>query len=84
MSSTAEMQLSDAEMEALAAEIQGVSSKEKMLVRPALQALLSLIRTSADASLVEIVRKWLSQIKLAEAVVKVFRLLLHIPVSVRD
>jgi hypothetical protein len=77
------MQLSDAEMEALAAEIQGVSSKEKMLVRPALQALLFLIRTSADASLVEIVRKWLSQIKLAETVVKVFRLLLHIPVSVR-
>jgi hypothetical protein len=81
MSPTGDIQLSDAEIEALAAEIQGVSSKDKMLVRPTLQALLLLIRTSADASLFEIVRKWLSEIKLTEGVVKVFH---PIPVSVRD
>jgi hypothetical protein len=84
MSPTGDIQLSDAEIEALAAEIQGVSSKEKMLVRPTLQALLLLIRTSANASLLEIVRKWLSEIKLTEGVVKVFHPLLPIPVSVRD
>jgi hypothetical protein len=84
MSPTGDIQLSDAEIEALAAEIQGVSSKDKMLVRPTLQALLLLIRTSADASLFEIVRKWLSEIKLTEGVVKVFHPLLPIPVSVRD
>jgi hypothetical protein len=84
MSPTGDIQLSDAEIEALAAEIQGVSSKDKMLVRPTLQALLLLIRTSADASLFEIVRKWLSEIKLTEGIVKVFHPLLPIPVSVRD
>jgi hypothetical protein len=84
MSPTGDIQLSDAEIEALAAEIQGVSSKDKMLVRPTLQALLLLIRTSADASLFETVRKWLSEIKLTKGVVKVFHPLLPIPVSVPD
>jgi hypothetical protein len=84
MSPTGDIKLSDAEIEALAAEIQGVSSKDKMLARPTLQALLLLIRTSADASLFEIVRKWLSEIKLAEGVVKVFHPLLPISVSVRE
>ena len=83
MSPTGDIQLSDAEIEALAAKIQGVSSKDKMLVRPTLQALLLLIRTSADASLFEIVCKWISEIKLTEGVVKVFHPLLPIPVSVR-
>jgi hypothetical protein len=72
MSSTREMQLSDAEIEALTAEIQSVSSKEKLLARPALYAMLSLIRASADSSLIEILRMWLSRIKLSESVVKVF------------
>jgi hypothetical protein len=76
--------LSNAEIEALAAEIQGVSSKERMLIRPTLQALLLHIRTSADASLFEIVRTWLSELKLTKGVVKVFYPLLPIPVSVRD
>jgi hypothetical protein len=68
----------------LAAEIKGVSSKEKMLVRPTLQALLLLISRSADASLLEIVRKWLSEINLTEGVVKIFHPFLPIPVSVHD
>jgi hypothetical protein len=84
MSPTGDIQLSDAEIEFLAAEIQGVSSNDKMLARPNLQALLLLIRTSADASLFEIVRKWLSEIKSTEGVVKVFHPLLPIPASVRD
>jgi len=84
MSPTDNIHLSDAEIEALAAEIQGVSSKERMLIRPTLQALLLHIRTSADASLFEIVRTWLSKLKLTEGVVKVFHPLLPIPVSVRD
>jgi hypothetical protein len=84
MPSTCEIQPSDAEIEALEAEIQGVSSKEKLLLRSALQAQLSLIRASANASPVEILRQWLSRIKLSEAVEKVFRLVLPILASVRD
>ena len=84
MSSTCEIQPSDAEIEALAAEIKAVSSNEKLLLRPALEALLSLIRASANASPVEILRQWLSRIKLSEAVEKVFRLVLPILASVRD
>jgi len=84
MSPTDDIQLSDAEIEALAAEIQSVSPKEKMLVRSTLQALLLLTRILANASLLEIVRKWLSEIKLTESVVKVFHPLLPIPVFVHD
>jgi len=82
MSSTCEIQPSDAEIEALAAEIRGVSSKEKLLLRSGLEAQLSLITASADALPVEILRKWLSRIKLAQAVERVFRPVLPIPASV--
>jgi hypothetical protein len=84
MSPIDNIHLSDAKVEALAAEIQGVSSKERMLTRPTLQALLLHIRTSSEASLFEIVRTWLYELKLAKGVVKVFHPLLPILVSVRD
>jgi hypothetical protein len=78
------MQPSDAEIEALEAEIRGVSSKEKLLLRSALQAQLSVIKASANASPVEVLRQWLSRIKLSEAVEKVFHLILPILTSIRD
>jgi hypothetical protein len=81
MSSTCEIQFSDAEIKALEAEIQGVS---KLVLRSALQTQISLIKASANASPVEILRQWLSRIKLSDAVVKVFRPVLPIPASARD
>jgi hypothetical protein len=81
MSSTREIQPSNAEIEALAAEIQRVPSKT---LRSALQTQLSLIRASADASPVELLRQWLSRATSTEAVEKVFRPVLPILASVRD
>ena len=57
MTSTREIQYSNAEIEVLAAEIQRVPSNG---LRSALQTQLSLIRASADASPVELLRQWLS------------------------
>jgi len=82
MSSTCETQFSDAEIKALAAEIEAISSKEKTLAKPALRALLSLINKSAYIS--PLLCRWISQIQLTENVVKVFRPVLPIPASVRD
>jgi hypothetical protein len=82
MSSTCEIQLSDAEIKALTAKIEAISSKEKILAKPALQALLSLINKPADIS--PLLCRWISQIQLTENVVKVFRPVLPIPASVRD
>jgi hypothetical protein len=82
MSSTSKIQLSDAEIEALAAEIEAVSSKEKVHLRPVLRALLEVINKPADAS--PLLHKWLSRVQVAESVVKVFHTILPIPVSIRD
>ena len=81
MSSTCEIQPSNAEIEVLAAEIQRVPSKG---LRSALQTQLSLVRASADASPVELLRQWLSRATSTENVVKVCRPVSPIPASVRD
>jgi len=61
--SSKQIRPSNAEIEALQAQIQDVSFKEILHFRSALQAQLSLSRSSANASLVEILRKWLARIK---------------------
>jgi hypothetical protein len=69
------MSLSDAEIEALTAGVQDVSSTQKLLARPALKSLLNLINTSVNISPVaaaELLRGWLSRIHSAEGLVKVF------------
>jgi hypothetical protein len=82
MSSTNKIQLSDAEIEALAAEIEVVSSKEKVHLRPVLRALLEVINKPADTA--PLLHKWLSRVQVAENVVKVFHTVLPIPASIRD
>jgi hypothetical protein len=82
MSSTHEIQLSDAEVEALTAQIEAISSKEKVLAKPILRALLSLINKPVDIS--SLLRQWLSKVKVAESFVKVFHSVLSIPASVHD
>jgi len=80
MSFTSEIQPSDAEIEALAAKIQGLPSKH---TRSTLQTLLSLISSSANASPIEILRKWLSRAELTEKIIKAFRPILPIQASRR-
>jgi hypothetical protein len=82
MSSTHEIQLTDAEVEALAAQIEAISSKEKALAKPILRALLSVVNKPVDIS--SLLRQWLSKVKVAESVVKVFHSVLSIPASVYD
>ena len=88
MSPTSEIQPSNAEIKALHAEIkalqpkiEGVPSKH---VKYALQTLLSFIGASANDSPIKILRKWLSRIESAEAVKKVFCLVMSILTSVCD
>jgi hypothetical protein len=78
---TREIQPSIAKMEALAAEIKDISSHERFLLRPVLEALLSLIETSTDALPVEILRKLLSQRKSPRTVENVLRPVLPILTS---
>jgi hypothetical protein len=80
--SSKQIQPPNAEIEALQAQIQDVSSKEILHFKSALQAQLSLIRASANASPVEILLKWLARIKSTTKVKKVFCLVLPILVSV--
>jgi hypothetical protein len=80
MSSTREIP-SNAEIEALAAKIRVLRSKQ---ARTTFQTLLSLISSSAGDSPIEILSKWLSQTELTENIVKVFRPILPIQASVRD
>jgi hypothetical protein len=82
MSSTNEIQLSDVEMEALAAKIEAISPKEKVKARPVLRALLGLINKPADTS--SILHEWLSKIQSTESVIKVFHPVLPISACVCD
>jgi hypothetical protein len=61
---------SNAEIEALAAKIRVLRSKQ---ARTTFQTLLSLISSSAGDSPIELLSKWLSQTELTENIVKVFR-----------
>jgi len=85
MSSTSEKQLPDAEIEALTAAVQVVTSKEKLLAKHVFNALLKLLNTSADISagelVAELLRAWLSRVQSAESLVKVFLPVLLIPAS---
>jgi len=81
MPSTRKIQPSNAEIEALEAEFKRLPSKT---LRSTLQTLLSLIKASADASPIELLRQWLSRPILTEAIEKVFRPVLPILASVRN
>lgn len=59
MSSTSERQLPDAEIEALTAAVQVVTSKEKLLAKHVFNALLKLLNTSADISAGELIAELL-------------------------
>jgi len=82
MSSTSNIQVSNAGIEALAAKIEAVSSKEKVHFRPVLRLLLEIINQPADVS--SLLRKWLSQAEGAKNVAKVFHPVLPILASIRD
>jgi len=81
MSSASKAQLSDADIKALTASIEAVSSKEKIFAKPALQALLSLIN---EPTVSRILCEWISQIQATKKVEKVFCPFLPLPVSVRN
>lgn len=65
------MPLFEDEIKALRAEIQHVSSTQKMLARPALNIMLDLISPSSVVSRAELLRRYLAQIKAADGVIKV-------------
>jgi len=66
------MPFSENEIKAMKAEIQHVSSTKKMLARPALQVMLDLIDPLFPISPVDLLRQYLTRIKAAESLVKVF------------
>jgi hypothetical protein len=72
------MSLSEDEIKAINAEIEHISSTKKMLARPALQFMLNLINPSFSISSVELFRQYLTRIKAAECIVKVFYSILFI------
>jgi hypothetical protein len=77
LATSVDKKLCNTEIEALTAEIREISSKQKLLARPALQSFLNFIIKPVDISPVAaagLLRKWLSRIQLAESLVKVFTL----------
>ena len=65
------MPLSENEVKAICAEIQRVSSTQKMLVRPTLQYLLDILSSSSVVSPADLLHGYLAHIKAADGVVKV-------------
>lgn len=65
------MPLSDNEVKAICAEIQSMSSTQKMLVRPTLQYLLDLLSSSSVVSPADLLHSYLAHIKAVDGVVKV-------------
>lgn len=66
------MPLSKKETKAIHAEIERISSTEKMLFKPALHVLLDLISSFSGGSHAEILHGYLAHVKVAEGVEKVF------------